>query len=240
MLPLVPPIVIQQEQAPASVRALETLLREVSERVDVRLLADSTLAGARVVPPNQPVNDASRVEGWLKELVRNIPGGASWVKLWLPPPPRGKRWSGDDVVKYALSLAQLYGKVGAVQEGKSEILATQLPDGPAQSVKDALKLQPVYLLTRRGTRTFSGKWSATFGELTLEIHGNHVTGSYPSSEGVIEGILIGDRLTFTWTEHGSSGGQGWFVLSDDGESFTGKWGSGSEEPNKEWTGKRVY
>ena len=240
MLPLVPMIVIQQEQAPATLRSLEPLLREVSERAGVRLLSDSSLTGARLVPPRLAVNDASRVEDWLKELVRTIPGGANWIKLWLPPPPRGKRWSGDDIVKYALSLAELYGTVGAVQEGKSEILATQLPDGPAQSVKDALKLQPVYLLTRRGTRTFAGKWSATFGELTLEIRGNRVTGSYPSSEGVIQGTLIGDRLTFTWTEHGSSSGQGWFVLSDDGESFSGKWGSGDEEPSKEWTGKRVY
>ena len=240
MLPLVPCLVVLQEQAPASVRALEPLLREVGERVSVTLLADSTLTGARLSPPRQPVNDASKVEAWLDELVRSIPGGATWIKLWLPPPPRGKRWSGDDVAKYALSLAQLYGKVGAVEEGKSEILTRQVPDEPARQLKEALGLKPVYLLTRRGTRTFAGRWSATFGELTLEVRGNRVTGHYPSSEGVIEGALIGDRLTFTWTEHGSSGGTGWFVLSDDGESFTGKWSTGNEVPSKEWTGRRLH
>ena len=100
------------------------------------------------------------MEAWLNALVEAIPGGASWVKLWLPPPPKGKRWTGEEVAKYALSLAQLYGKVGAVEEGKTEILAKQLPDEPAKKIKEALGLQPVYLLTRRGTRTFAGKWSA--------------------------------------------------------------------------------
>ncbi|MBB6051912.1 hypothetical protein [Armatimonas rosea] len=240
MLLPIPAIVLLQDQAPATLRALDSLLREVSQQATVRLFADSTLSGARLVAPRQTASAASQIEPWLTELVQAIPGGASWVKLWLPPAPRGKRWTGDEVAKYAMGLAQLYGTVGAVEEGKSEILATQLPDGPAQAVKDALKLQPVYLLTRRGTRTFAGKWSATFGELTLEIHGNRVTGTYPSSEGVLVGTLSGDRLTFTWTEHDSSSGRGWFVLSDDGESFSGKWGSGDEEPNRDWTGKRVY
>ncbi len=233
------PLVMSQEQALTQVRALEPLLREMGERVGVTLLSDSTLIRARLSPPRQPVNDASKVEAWLDELVSTIPGGATWIKLWLPPPPRGKRWSGDDVAKYALSLAQLYGKVGAVEEGKSEILARQVPDEPASKIKEALGLKPVYLITRRGVRSFAGRWSATFGELTLEVRGNRVMGHYPQSEGMIEGTLIGDRLTFTWTEHGTSGGTGWFVLSDDGESFTGKWGTGSEEPNKEWTGKRL-
>ena len=240
LFPMLSGMATAQEQAPVNLRALESLLREVGERIDVRLLADSTLAGARVVPPRLPVNDASRAEAWLNELVRTIPGGAVWIKLWLPPPPLGKRWSGDDVAKYALSLAQLYGKVGAVEDGKSEILAKQIADEPATKIKEALGLKPVYLLTRRGTRTFAGRWSATFGELVLEVRGNRVTGTYPSSEGVLEGTLIGDRLTFTWTEHGTSRGTGWFILSEDGESFEGKWGHDDTEPNSSWIGKRVY
>lgn len=229
------PTVVALYQEAAPTRFLDSLLRETSQKRGVTILVDSTASGAKVAEPN-----ATELEVWLSELVKNIPGGASWVKFWLPPPPRGKRWTGDDVAAYALSLSKLYGRVGAVEDGKSEILATQLGNEPAASIKQALQLQPVYLITRRGTRTFAGKWSATFGELTLEIRGNRVSGTYPQSEGVIEGILIGDKITFTWIEHGSSSGKGWWMLSDDGESFTGMWGSGDEEPNRTWTGKRAY
>ena len=53
MLPFFPiMLVVAQEQAPTSVRALESLLRELSERVAVKILADATLSGARVVPPH--------------------------------------------------------------------------------------------------------------------------------------------------------------------------------------------
>lgn len=238
-LVIIPPALIAyQDQAPT--RYLDSLIRETSQRLGILILVDSTASGAKVAPPELVLNGARDIEPWLNELVKNIPGGASWVKLWLPPPPKGKRWTGDEVANFALSLSKLYGTVGAVEPGKSEVLATQLPDTTAASVKSALQLQPVYLITRRGVRTFAGKWSATFGELTIEIRGSHVTGFYPSSEGVIEGVLIRDRIEFTWTEHGSSSGKGWFKLSDDGTSFSGMWGSGDEEPNREWVGKRIY
>lgn len=233
-----PALIAYQDQAP--VRYLDSLLKETSQRLGVLVLVDSTAMGAKVTPPTLALNGARDLEPWLSELVKNIPGGASWVKLWLPPPPKGKRWTGDDIANYGVSLAKLYGTVGVLEPGKSEILATQVPNETAGAVKSALQLQPVYLVTRRGVRTFAGKWSATFGELTIETRGSHVTGSYPSSEGVIEGVLIRDRIEFTWTEHGTSSGKGWFQLSDDGMSFSGMWGSGNEEPNRPWVGNRQF
>lgn len=67
----------------------------------------------------------------------------------------------------------------------------------------------------------------SFGQITLQTHGNSVTGSYAGrGGGTIEGRIEGSRLSFTWADR--AGEQGWGFLRQVGQSsrLVGLWGSG--------------
>jgi|GEM_PF-3130243 len=92
------------------------------------------------------------------------------------------------------------------------------------------------------TGNFSGTWYTTWGEMELIQNGTHVTGTYDYASGLIEGAVIGNKLTFVWTEQISdsgeltellSAGPGYFILSPDGKSFRGAW---KYDDSTEWYG----
>lgn len=93
------------------------------------------------------------------------------------------------------------------------------------------------------TGTFAGQWETTFGVLTIRLEGNRVSGSYTynSNNGDITGWASGNSLEGEWVEVSSGGtGRGTmrFVLSSDGQGFTGFWrqpASGNREGA--WNGR---
>lgn len=68
----------------------------------------------------------------------------------------------------------------------------------------------------------------------LQQEGDQVRGEYPLFEGVIEGTVIGRRLEGTWREAGGREGGLIFALSEDANSFMGRFDSGEW-----WTGMRT-
>jgi hypothetical protein len=88
--------------------------------------------------------------------------------------------------------------------------------------------------------TFTGEWASTFGPLTLKQVGTRVTGTYPDLNGTLEGTVTGKVLRFQWKEGESGKGSGRFILSDDGNSFTGFWDYGDkpDEAANGWDGKK--
>ena len=46
----------------------------------------------------------------------------------------------------------------------------------------------------------SGTYSSTWGAMTLQQSGTHVTGTYAYHDGRIDGTLDGNTLRFAWTE----------------------------------------
>lgn len=87
-------------------------------------------------------------------------------------------------------------------------------------------------------QTFNGSWDTTFGKMTLKQNDDKVTGEY-EYEGIstLEGKVAKNRLTFTYKESMASG-EGWFEISTDGKSFTGKWRETGTTEWSEWTGTR--
>lgn len=85
--------------------------------------------------------------------------------------------------------------------------------------------------------TWTGNWDTRWPEggalLSLKQDGDRVVGSYPLYSGQIEGTVDGRRLTGTWTEPDETG-EFVFVLSEDGNSFMGRFGQ-----DVWWTGARV-
>ena len=91
------------------------------------------------------------------------------------------------------------------------------------------------------TLGFTGRWQSSYGTLVLQRRGSRITGSYGYRDGKIIGTLRGRRLDFLWIEKGGkSQGKGYFILSQSGDSFHGKWGYRNSSTNGgRWTGRRV-
>jgi hypothetical protein len=69
--------------------------------------------------------------------------------------------------------------------------------------------------------TFSGGGNTPF-KVTLTQTGNKVTGSYSPGNGkIFDGVVIGRKLTFKWTQDGGYEGTGEFEMDEDGKGFIG-------------------
>jgi hypothetical protein len=78
----------------------------------------------------------------------------------------------------------------------------------------------------------TGTYSSTWGAMTLQQQGTHVTGSYAYHGGTIDGTLDGNTLRFTWTEDDGSG-LGILVRASDG-SWVGSWGATDDHSGGAW------
>src|SRR5436190_11340032 len=115
-----PPPAARPSTFPAAV-----VLGQMAQSAGVTILADSTVQG-RLPLPAVPAT-AATVEQQIAEMVRALPAGTTWAKLYVPAPANG-RWSGDVVANYARSLAQVVGTVGrAAPAGTVEILGRNVP-----------------------------------------------------------------------------------------------------------------
>ncbi|MGG5819821.1 mechanosensitive ion channel family protein [Falsiroseomonas sp. HW251] len=83
------------------------------------------------------------------------------------------------------------------------------------------------------TGTWDTRWRGGGAVLDLRQEGARVTGAYPLYNGRIEAEVRGRELEGRWVE-GDRFGRFLFVLSDDGQSFMGRFDSGEW-----WTGGRV-
>lgn len=87
--------------------------------------------------------------------------------------------------------------------------------------------------------SFAGLWDTSFGRMRLRQSEQDVSGRYAYSAGSkVVGHVQDRKLSFTYTEPNAKG-EGWFELSADGKSFTGKWREAGGTDWKPWNGRRV-
>lgn len=93
------------------------------------------------------------------------------------------------------------------------------------------------LLGEVRAQSIAGVYNSDFNEMTLQIRGNRVTGTYEWSNERIDGTLSGHTLTGWWTQ---SNGKGRFIFefNPDFSAFTGKWGYNDAEPSGKWDGTK--
>jgi hypothetical protein len=86
---------------------------------------------------------------------------------------------------------------------------------------------------------FSGTWETTYGQMILTQEGDEVLGWYDyGGISPIEGSIDErGRLVFTYREPETSG-TGWFVLAEDGLSFSGRWSPDDDPGWYSWEGYR--
>ena len=87
---------------------------------------------------------------------------------------------------------------------------------------------------------FKGLWDAFCGMMRLNLDGQKITGAYSSDDNSsILGTQKRNRVDFRYKEGNGTEGEGVFVLSEDGKSFTGKWRQDASQKWKAWNGPRV-
>ena len=80
---------------------------------------------------------------------------------------------------------------------------------------------------KKTVASFAGTWETVAGSATkytvrLTQTGNRVTGSYSPRNGkIFGGVVVGNKLTFKWTQDGGNEGTAEFVMNDDGDGFAG-------------------
>jgi hypothetical protein len=91
----------------------------------------------------------SSAEDLLDALVKKLPKGTVWVKVFVPKTD-AKRMNGDSLAAFVFAQSNLIGKVGEIKKGYTEILGQQIPDDQAADLLKTLILTPSYVIFRPG------------------------------------------------------------------------------------------
>jgi hypothetical protein len=91
--------------------------------------------------------------------------------------------------------------------------------------------------------SWTGTWQTNFGEVILEQNGNAVEGTYARSDGKIAGQINGQKLVGAWSELPTynppdDAGDFEFTISEDCQSFQGRWRYGNSGGWYTWSGTR--
>lgn len=153
--------------APASqpgARPAAEVLANIGKAAGVAVLADAGVTGRAPFPVTLATPET--VEQQIAAIVKALPRGTTWAKLYLPAPAKGRAFRADDMAAYAQAQTRLLGRpAGATPEpGMVEILGQRLPADQSQAQIAVLNLQPVYLVT--GPPAANGL--ADWGGMTLE------------------------------------------------------------------------
>jgi hypothetical protein len=135
-------------------KPLKEIVAALTKAVGIEVLLDSSLSAAQTSFKIGEVAPET-LEATLDRLVKTLPQGTAWAKVYLPEPPAGKKYRGDDVAQFVLAQASLFGKAGVSEPGKIELLGRQVPAAEAQPMLSGLKLRPYYVL-RAPRRTMAG------------------------------------------------------------------------------------
>src|SRR5689334_1454277 len=87
-------VLAQSETGPA-----DEVLAAIGRKAGLLVLAESSVGRERVrkVPAGESITVAN-IEQWIGWVIKQLPPGSNYAKLYLPPPPDGKSWKGDDVI----------------------------------------------------------------------------------------------------------------------------------------------
>lgn len=88
---------------------------------------------------------------------------------------------------------------------------------------------------------FSGRWNTSRGTLLIAIIDNSATGAYYGKySGTLKGKIEKNRLFFRWKDINGEYGRGYFIISPDGKSIVGMYGTcDSESSEGDWSGVRI-
>lgn len=120
------------------------------------LVADSTVSSLPATLPSGSTT-SDTVEAQLTALVKTLPAGTIWGKLYLPMPPNRKNYDANALADFALAQTRLFGPIGgSTPSGTIELLGQKLTGDKAQASLTALGLRPYYLISNPIAKSNSG------------------------------------------------------------------------------------
>lgn len=129
----------------AKTRTCNDAVNGMSRTSGVRVVADSTV-GLLQVSTSSEATTPQNLEAQLTELVKTLPKGTTWARLYLPA--NARRFAGDDVAAFAQAQSKLVGAFGGpATPGTLDVFGQKLPEDKAAAALQALNLVPVYLVT---------------------------------------------------------------------------------------------
>lgn len=153
---------------------LATVLTAVTRATGIDVVADRSVAGEQVTelsrkPTAETIDDTSA------EVVRSLPQGTVWAKLYLPTPKGRRGFDGNAVADYALAQAKLFGNVGgSTPAGTIEVMGQKVSGEQANAVAATLNLKPVYVILHPNRRDSGGgfgdwtKWAGMTAEEKMQ------------------------------------------------------------------------
>lgn len=118
---LLAPTLASAQQAPATERArperevaVSVLIRQLGTDSGQNVLVDSSLAALKA-PALSKATTKDNLEEQLDALIRKLPEGAAWAKLYLPKPQEGKRYAADNLALRSSAGEPLWGESGDIQ-----------------------------------------------------------------------------------------------------------------------------
>jgi hypothetical protein len=138
-----------QQQTPTVQKpSLNFLLGKLPKAVGGNIYADTSSGNAKVDVQGIDLATSS-AEDLLDALVKKLPKGTVWVKVFVPKTD-AKRMNGDSLAAFVFAQSNLIGKVGEIKKGYTEILGQQIPDDQAADLLKTLNLSPCYVIFRPG------------------------------------------------------------------------------------------
>ncbi|MBC8104437.1 MAG: hypothetical protein H7Z41_17820 [Cytophagales bacterium] len=138
-------------------RPLSTIVVTMARASGASILADSSVSTTAAPLPGETTT-AANFEVQLDTLVKALPQGATWAKVYLPAPK--SRMDADAVSDYVIAQAKLFGSAGAAAPaGTVEIMGQRVASDKAEAVVAALNLKPIYLITNPRLKAAGQNWA---------------------------------------------------------------------------------
>lgn len=139
---------IQQKPPAVQKPNFNSVLGKLPKDTFANVYADTSTANAKIDVDGIDFT-TTVVEDLLDAFVKKLPKGTVWVKVNVPKTD-AKRMTGDTLAAFVFAQSNLFGKVGEIKKGFTEILGQQVPDEQAAELIKSLSLVPCYVIFRPG------------------------------------------------------------------------------------------
>lgn len=139
---------IQQKPPTVQKPNFNSVLGKLPKDTFANVYADTSTSNAKIDVDGLDLT-TTVVEDLLDAFIKKLPKGTVWVKVNVPKTD-AKRMTGDTLAAFVFSQLNLFGKVGEIKKGFTEILGQQVPDDQAADLVKTLNLIPCYVIFRPG------------------------------------------------------------------------------------------
>lgn len=180
-----------QQQAPAVQKpSLNIVLSKLPKSVGANIYADTSTGNAKVDVGGLDLTTTA-TEDVLDALVKKLPKGTVWVKVNVPKTD-AKRMTGDTLAAFVFAQSNLFGKVGEIKKGFTEILGQQVPDEQAAELIKSLSLISCYVIFRPGYVDRTEELTGAEREALIErlVERPELRARYAAEHGKVMGEVI--------------------------------------------------